>query len=375
MTILSEPDTITMAMGSIGLPEASAQLEDGKVDDNSLWSLTLNEIELKSGKTFGSMNMDEFLSNLWNTNAEDTTQVLQQQPNPDNNHHNTPTNNPFDDKSSQQQTHQQQQQQQQSSLISIPSPLCKKTVDEVWSDIQREQHHHHHFSSHLKPADSTNVIPHGRQQSLGNMTLEEFLVQAGVVQEAAAKLPPPRSSTNSASPSSSSSTVVLHQLKLETPSSLGSSFHGLNGNFSSVTGCFGSYHMMMNPSKGYVGEASSSDQFSRIIDGPPEVLVERRQRRMIKNRESAARSRARKQAYTMELELELNYLKEDNSRLKQIVQEIEEKAREKEYRFLVCTMSYVIPNSNNFVIAPASQLAASQRASFALTAKNWSCKL
>ncbi|CAI0533285.1 unnamed protein product [Linum tenue] len=40
---------------------------------------------------------------------------------------------------------------------------------------------------------------------------------------------------------------------------------------------------------------------------------------MIKNRESAARSRARKQAYTMELELELNYLKEDNSRLKQIV--------------------------------------------------------
>ncbi|GLT82018.1 hypothetical protein SLE2022_004330 [Rubroshorea leprosula] len=33
----------------------------------------------------------------------------------------------------------------------------------------------------------------------------------------------------------------------------------------------------------------------RIIDGPPEVVVERRQRRMIKNRESAARSRARKQ--------------------------------------------------------------------------------
>ncbi|CAI0385619.1 unnamed protein product [Linum tenue] len=121
------------------------------------------------------------------------------------------------------------------------------------------------------------------------MTLEEFLVQAGVVQEAAAKLPPSSATT---SPSSSSSTV-LHQLKLEAPT-LGS-FHGTNGNnFSNVTGCFGSYHMMMNPSKAYnVGEASSSE-FSRIIDGPPEVLVERRQRRMIKNRESAARSRARK---------------------------------------------------------------------------------
>jgi ABA responsive element binding factor len=33
----------------------------------------------------------------------------------------------------------------------------------------------------------------------------------------------------------------------------------------------------------------------RIIDGPVERVVERRQRRMIKNRESAARSRARKQ--------------------------------------------------------------------------------
>lgn len=33
----------------------------------------------------------------------------------------------------------------------------------------------------------------------------------------------------------------------------------------------------------------------RMVDGPVEKVVERRQRRMIKNRESAARSRARKQ--------------------------------------------------------------------------------
>ncbi|KAJ0587452.1 putative transcription factor bZIP family [Helianthus annuus] len=37
---------------------------------------------------------------------------------------------------------------------------------------------------------------------------------------------------------------------------------------------------------------------------------------MIKNRESAARSRARKQAYTMELEAEVAKLKEQNQELK-----------------------------------------------------------
>ncbi|XP_034683995.1 protein FD [Vitis riparia] len=43
---------------------------------------------------------------------------------------------------------------------------------------------------------------------------------------------------------------------------------------------------------------------------------DRRHKRMIKNRESAARSRARKQAYTNELELEVAHLMEENARLK-----------------------------------------------------------
>jgi len=37
---------------------------------------------------------------------------------------------------------------------------------------------------------------------------------------------------------------------------------------------------------------------------------------MIKNRESAARSRARKQAYTNELENKVSHLEEENERLK-----------------------------------------------------------
>ncbi|XP_021319491.1 bZIP transcription factor TRAB1 [Sorghum bicolor] len=52
-----------------------------------------------------------------------------------------------------------------------------------------------------------------------------------------------------------------------------------------------------------------------------EKVVERRQRRMIKNRESAARSRARKQAYTMELEAEVQKLKEQNEELQKKLQQ------------------------------------------------------
>ncbi|KAI7736897.1 hypothetical protein M8C21_032328, partial [Ambrosia artemisiifolia] len=47
-----------------------------------------------------------------------------------------------------------------------------------------------------------------------------------------------------------------------------------------------------------------------------EKTVERRQKRMIKNRESAARSRARKQAYTHELENKVSRLEEENERLR-----------------------------------------------------------
>ncbi|WVZ56769.1 hypothetical protein U9M48_007254 [Paspalum notatum var. saurae] len=49
--------------------------------------------------------------------------------------------------------------------------------------------------------------------------------------------------------------------------------------------------------------------------GVAERSNERRKKRMIKNRESAARSRARKQAYTNELENKIKLLEEENERL------------------------------------------------------------
>ncbi|GLU19188.1 hypothetical protein SLE2022_354510 [Rubroshorea leprosula] len=78
----------------------------------------------------------------------------------------------------------------------------------------------------------------------------------------------------------------------------------------------------------FLVESSAMQNKKMIIDGPPEVVVERRQRRMIKNRESAARSQARKQAYTVELELELNQHKEENEKLKQILEENGQKRKQ-----------------------------------------------
>ncbi|KZV33167.1 protein FD-like [Dorcoceras hygrometricum] len=47
-----------------------------------------------------------------------------------------------------------------------------------------------------------------------------------------------------------------------------------------------------------------------------ENAVVRKRIRLMKNRESAARSRARKQAYTYELELQVAHLSEENARLR-----------------------------------------------------------
>ncbi|KAK8970830.1 ABSCISIC ACID-INSENSITIVE 5-like protein 1 [Platanthera guangdongensis] len=123
----------------------------------------------------------------------------------------------------------------QSSIAGLPSPLCRKTVEEVWAEI--------HLAEKQQGRQRAGAA--NRESTFGEMTLEDFLIKAGVVRE-------------------------------------------------------------------------SGGGRKRLADGAgEEVVVERRQRRMIKNRESAARSRARKQAYTVELEAELNHLKEENARLRE----------------------------------------------------------
>lgn len=230
---------------------------------NSILSLTLEEIQMKSGKSFGAMNMDEFLANLWTTVEENDNGGSGA-------HHDgeKPTVLP-----------------RQGSL-SVPVPLCKKTVDEVWFEIQNGVQQQPPSSTSRQNSDEDIR----RQQTLGEITLEDFLVKAGVVQE-----------------------------PLKATMRMASSDFGYNPEFGVGLHCqnqnnYADNRSVYNENRPYysvLGESSScmtgngrSSQFTgvntfrikkRIIDGPPEILMERRQRRMIKNRESAARSRARRQ--------------------------------------------------------------------------------
>ncbi|KAL6514235.1 Alpha-L-arabinofuranosidase [Orobanche hederae] len=69
---------------------------------------------------------------------------------------------------------------------------------------------------------------------------------------------------------------------------------------------------LVSPLSYNYGEVGRSRKSNSSLD----KVVDRRRRRMIKNRESAARSRARKQAYTFELESEVAMLKETNAELR-----------------------------------------------------------
>ncbi|XP_051139666.1 bZIP transcription factor 46-like [Andrographis paniculata] len=58
--------------------------------------------------------------------------------------------------------------------------------------------------------------------------------------------------------------------------------------------------------------------------------VERKRKRLIKNRESAVRSRARRQAYTYHLEAKILLLKEENAELKKLQKEQEQQQQQQQ---------------------------------------------
>ncbi|PIA28282.1 hypothetical protein AQUCO_07200142v1 [Aquilegia coerulea] len=348
---------------------------------SSIYSLTLDEFQsticCDTGKTFGSMNMDEFLTNIWT--AEEHQAAIEDDEGITSNRNDSAENN---------RSPVPQPGLHRQGSLTLPPPLSRKTVEEVWSEIHREQQQqqqqHHPGST-------------SRQQTFGEMTLEDFLVKAGVVRESIGPssshhhgppppaAPPPPSQQYGVYPSNNP--IVDPNFGMGPVMSLGFSDHrstpnGVSGGMSAypsypqggtVLGESSNYAGNgKRPNGGYppgmcfsgrvgngagytptaMGNGSPASPVSsdgmctnpvdntnsvaqygmdmgggtrgrkRIIDGPVEKVVERRQRRMIKNRESAARSRARKQAYTVELEAELNQLKEENARLKHAVAEI-----------------------------------------------------
>lgn len=161
---------------------------------NSVFSLTFDEFQNSwgggIGKDFGSMNMDELLKNIWT--AEESHSMMSNNTNFNNdinsgNGGNTVVNSGnnngglsvgvggeggggsggfFTGGSLQRQ-----------GSLTLPRTISQKRVDDVWKELMKEDDIGNGVGN-----GGTSGVPQ-RQQTLGEMTLEEFLVRAGVVRE------------------------------------------------------------------------------------------------------------------------------------------------------------------------------------------------
>ncbi|KAK8626660.1 hypothetical protein V6N13_134293 [Hibiscus sabdariffa] len=167
--------------------------------------------------------------------------------------------------------------------LSLPKDVANKSVDEVWKEI---------------------VAGGGGDQSgegqLEEMTLEDFLTKAGAVREEDV-----RGVVNQAGVGAGAGAGV-YPVDPVLINGGGSQFpaFGNNGNVDHQS-------LVVAPAGGGATRGKR-----RTVEEPPlDKATQQKQRRMIKNRESAARSRERKQAYTVELESMVSHLEEENARL------------------------------------------------------------
>ncbi|OEL18311.1 Protein ABSCISIC ACID-INSENSITIVE 5 [Dichanthelium oligosanthes] len=337
---------------------AEEQAADPLVRQASIMSLTLEELQnslCEPGRNFGSMNMDEFMANIWNAEEfQAATGGCEEDVEREAAAAATATGAGENGGGGGGGSGLVRQ-----GSFALPPPLSRKTVEEVWAEINQGPA----AQAHSAPPQAMVMQPQmgsggggvDRQVTLGEMTLEDFLVRAGVVRggfaghgQAAGHMP--QQGQQLAAP-------VMYQVAPANPAVYpvmgdGMGYHngypggmavvpppppsqcvaralspGSSDGVSAMTqaemmNCIGNGGMPRNG-----GNARKRDSPE---EGCTEKTVERRQRRMIKNRESAARSRARKQAYTVELEAELNHLKEENARLKaeELVEKMMEQARE-----------------------------------------------
>ncbi|KAH9615553.1 hypothetical protein KSS87_006852 [Heliosperma pusillum] len=303
----------TQTMGSqAGVGDSSVPKLSGLSRQGSFYSLTFDEVQNQLGnlgKPLGSLNLDELLRTVEATHTVDNGgQNISRggigQPGPG---------------------------LSKQSSISLPRDLKEKTVEELWRDIQQGG-----------KSSSQGRDPE-RQNTLGEMTLEDFLVQAGVAIDAAASGGVGEGGGGVGGDSSNGgalTNVAQHGQWMPYQMLPPQQQHGMN----MMPPMFMPGHPVPQPlSGGALSDTGYSDRQlavstsammgtlsdtqavgvgrKRIISGDVvEKTVERRQKRMIKNRESAARSRARKQAYTNELENKVSRLEEENERLRRMME-------------------------------------------------------
>ncbi|XP_027911815.1 ABSCISIC ACID-INSENSITIVE 5-like protein 2 [Vigna unguiculata] len=303
------------------------------VRQNSMYSLTLDEVQNQLGdlgKPLTSMNLDELLKNVWTVEAGQAASM---------------------DNDGAAQAGQAALQRQAS--MSLTGALSKKTVDEVWRDIQQNK-----VMEEKRFRD--------RQPTLGEMTLEDFLVKAGVVTEttsnqknadagsvstpapapapvpaptpAPAQVPVPAPAPVPVPVPMDSNVAVPPQfppqgqwiqyppvqyqhpqqslMQIYMPGQgMAQPMHMGPGGSMDVSFADGQV-AMQSPMMGAMSDSHTPGRKRTTPEDMMEKTVERRQKRMIKNRESAARSRARKQAYTNELENKVSRLEEENEMLR-----------------------------------------------------------
>lgn len=304
-------------MGSSGGGSGTQEPKlDGLARQGSLYNLTLDEVQHQLGdlgKPLSSMNLDELLKSVWTAEANQGVVSAV-------------------DYVQQGQLVSASSLHRQSSLT-LTRDLSKKTVDEVWQDIQQGQRKKSNNNIDRKASRE-------RQPTLGEMTLEDFLVKAGIVAESS---PGNKNAALGADPIALPQQSIAHQaqwVNYQIPAihqPLQQQQHRHQQNMLNVfmpghpvqqslpisanpimDAAYPDTQMTMSPSP-LMGTLSDTQTPGRKRVAPGDVIektVERRQKRMIKNRESAARSRARKQAYTHELENKVSRLEEENERLK-----------------------------------------------------------
>jgi len=246
----------------------------------SLYSLTLNEVQSHLGEPLHSMNLDELLKNVIAADGSPSYLSMGIE--------NTAAQYPSSGSGIQRQ-----------GSITMNRALSKKTVDEVWRDIQQ------------KKSSDGRSSNHERQPTFGEMTLEDFLMKAGVVSEGADK----RSSEagNVGFPRgphwlhqyNQMSVPVVHQRQPQQQKAqqvIGAYVPGRpvpqldTGTSSILEAAYPEGQVgMSSPMVGAISDPQTPGRKRGVREYVEEKTVERRQKRMIKNRESAARSRARKQ--------------------------------------------------------------------------------
>ncbi|XP_024973996.1 ABSCISIC ACID-INSENSITIVE 5-like protein 2 isoform X2 [Cynara cardunculus var. scolymus] len=290
---------------------------DGFSKQGPLYNLTLDEVQHQLGdlgKPLSSMNLDELLKSIWTAETE-ANEGMGSGAGPLYHSQHTQL------ASTSSMAHQ--------SSLDLSRDLSKKTVDELWQDIQQGQ----------KKKDDNGGNDHnldrkagrGKQPTLGEMTLEDFLAKAGIVSKSS------QEKKNLASVLGADSSALAQQnispqqaqwMQFQIPPIQQQhvfmpSHHQVQPPLPSSANqimdpAYSETQMTMSPSPlmSTLSDTQTPGR-KRVASGDVmEKTVERRQKRMIKNRESAARSRARKQAYTHELENKVSRLEEENERLK-----------------------------------------------------------